>query len=277
MSALRAQTDQTAKARVYVCPPCGLPCDKLEFDEPGACPTCGMILVEKSVVYGGPGQQLTVERLMAAFRVPGLSVAVIDNFKIVSAQTYGVTEAGGTTPVTPHTMFQAGSVSKPVAAVGALRLVQEGKLSLDEDVNRKLKGWRVPENEFTREQKVTLRRILSHSAGLTVHFFPGYAVGEPVPTLPQILDGVKPANSPPVRVDFVPGTRWRYSGGAQLIEQQMMIDVTGEPFQQAQQQLEKLGFQVKGQQYFFGQKVYGTSPSGSAAAGSTITVNYGGF
>jgi CubicO group peptidase (beta-lactamase class C family) len=230
VTALGAAASQNTTAKVYVCPPCGLPCDKLEFDNPGTCPTCGMILAEKSVVYGGPGQQLTIERLMAAFKVPGLSVAVIDNFKIIDTRTFGVTEAGGATPVTPRTMFQAGSVSKPVAAVGALQLVEEGKLSLDEDVNRKLKSWHVPENEFTSEQKVTLRRILSHSAGLTVHFFPGYAVGEPTPTLTQILDGQPPANSAPVRVDFVPGTRWRYSGGAQLIEQQMMIDATGEPF-----------------------------------------------
>lgn len=146
---------------------------------------------------------------MEAYKVPGLSVAVIEDYKIVSVKTYGVTEAGGTTPVTPRALFQAGSVSKPVAAMGALSLVERGKLSLDEDVNRKLQSWKVPESEFTSEQKVTLRRILSHSAGLTVHFFPGYAVGEPLPTLPQILDGQPPANTAPVRVDFVPGTRWR--------------------------------------------------------------------
>src|SRR6201987_4852087 len=94
-----------------------------------------------------------------------------------------------------------------------LALVQEGKLSLDEDVNQKLKSWKVPENEFTREQKVTLRRLMSHSAGLTVHGFPGYAVDEPIPTLTQIFNGEKPANTAPIRVDFVPGTKDRYSGG----------------------------------------------------------------
>src|SRR5207344_1911311 len=93
-----------------------------------------------------------------------------------------------------------------------------------------LKSWKVPENQFTREQKVTLRRILSHTAGLNVPWFPGYAVGEPLPTLTQILAGEKPANTPPVQVDFVPGTKWRYSGGGVLIEQQLMIDVSGKRF-----------------------------------------------
>src|SRR5262249_15680214 len=108
--------------------------------------------------------------------------------------------------------------------------VEQGKLSLDEDVNKKLKTWKVPENEFTKEQKVTLRRLMSHSAGLTVHGFPGYAVSEKVPTLVQIFNGEKPANTAPIRVDFVPGTDERYSGGGITIEQQLMMDVSGKAF-----------------------------------------------
>ncbi len=174
--------------------------------------------------------QLTLRRLMELYRVPGLSIAVIDNFEIVWAKGYGVTEAGTSNPVTPQTMFQAGSVSKPVAATGALSLVEQGKLLLDEDVNQELRTWKVPENDFTMEQKVTLRRILSHTAGFTVHFFPGYTVDTQVPTLVQVLNGEMPANTDPVRVDFVPGTRWRYSGGGLLVAQQLMLDVTGNPF-----------------------------------------------
>ena len=177
-----------------------------------------------------PPLRLTLQKLMELYRIPGLSVAVIDNFEIAWAKGYGVTEARSSKPVTTHTMFQAGSVSKPVAAVGALSLVEEGKLSLDEDVNQKLTTWKVPENEFTKQQKVTLRRILSHTAGLTVHFFPGYAVDAQLPTLVQILDGELPANTSPVRVDLEPGTNWRYSGGGVVIEQQLMMDVTGKPF-----------------------------------------------
>jgi len=179
-----------------------------------------------------PPLQLNLEELMKIYKVPGLSVAVIDNFKIAWAKAYGVTEAGSNTPVTVHTLFQAGSISKPVAATGALYLVEHGKLSLDENVNDKLKTWQVPDNEFTKDQKVTLRRLLSHSAGLTVHGFPGYEVGTPIPTLVQIFNGEKPANTAPIRVVFVPGTKSAYSGGGITIEQQLIIDVTGEPFPQ---------------------------------------------
>src|ERR1700690_3773691 len=95
-----------------------------------------------------PPMQLGVAELMKAYKVPGLSVAVIDNFKIAWTKAYGVTEVGSANPVTVHTLFQAGSISKPVAATGALYLGEHGKLSLDENVNDKLKSWQVPDNEF---------------------------------------------------------------------------------------------------------------------------------
>jgi CubicO group peptidase (beta-lactamase class C family) len=137
---------------------------------------------------------------------PGVSIAVIDQYRIAWAKGYGGTERGSSTPVTPQTLFMAGSIAKTPSAVAALRLVQESKLALDEDVNKKLRSWKVPDNEFTTKEKVTLRRILGHTAGTTVHGFPGYAVGEPRPTLVQVLNGEKPANTPPVRVDVVPGS-----------------------------------------------------------------------
>jgi CubicO group peptidase (beta-lactamase class C family) len=177
-----------------------------------------------------PPLELNLLKLMALYKVPGVSVGVIDNYKIAWAKAYGVTEAGGTTPVTTHTLFQAGSISKPVTAAGALSLVEHGRLSLDEDVNKKLVSWKVPENEFTKDQKVTLRRLMSHSAGLSVHGFPGYAAGQPIPTVVQVLNGEKPANTEPVRVFFVPGTKSVYSGGGITIEQLLMQDVAGKPF-----------------------------------------------
>ena len=190
-----------------------------------------------------PPTPLSVEKLMQLYKCPGLSVAVIDNFQIAWAKGYGVTEARSNTPVTIHTLFQAGSISKPVAATGTLSLVEHGKLSLDENVNQKLKSWQVPDNEFTKDEKVTLRRIMSHSAGLTVHGFPGYEVGKPIPTLVQIFNGEPPANTAPIRVDFVPGTKSRYSGGGVTIEQQLVIDVTGKPFPQFMHEtvLDKVG------------------------------------
>ena len=118
---------------------------------------------------------------MKPYKVPALSVAVIDNFKIDWAKGYGVTDAGGTNPVTTRTLFQAGSISKPVASAAALRLVQEGKLSLDDDVNRRLLSWKVPDSEFTKQQKVTLRRLLSHSSGANIESgFGGYDVDDPL-------------------------------------------------------------------------------------------------
>jgi len=174
--------------------------------------------------------RLNLARLMSVFHVPGLSIAVIDGSQVAWAKGYGVTEAGTTTRVTTHTLFQAGSVSKTVAATGAMALVERGTLALDDDVNAKLTSWKLPENEFTANQKVTLRRILSHTAGVTVHGFDGYSIAGPVPSLRQILDGEKPATNAPIRVDLVPGTKWRYSGGAVEIEQQLMMDATREPF-----------------------------------------------
>ena len=126
-------------------------------------------------------------------------------------------------PVTPGTLFQAASVAKLVVAVAALLYVEEGALDLDSDVNQSLVSWQVPENEYTAQEKVTLRRLLSHSAGVTVEGFRGYAFGEEVPNLEQILNGELPANSPPIRVDLVPGTQYRYSGGGYMIVQQLLF------------------------------------------------------
>jgi CubicO group peptidase (beta-lactamase class C family) len=169
---------------------------------------------------------------MAMRKIPGLSLAIVDKGRIVYAKGYGVTAPGGKVPVSTETLFLAGSISKSVAAVGALKLVEAGTLSLDGNVNDKLTTWKVPDNAFTGTEKVTLRRILSHTTGLTVHGFGGYEVGTPVPTLAQILDGTPPANSPAVRVDTTPGARWRYSGGGYTVMQLMMDDVTGQPFDQ---------------------------------------------
>lgn len=177
-----------------------------------------------------PPLKLSLDQALKAYNVPGISVAVIDNYQIVWAKGFGVIGAGSRAPVKTNTLYQAGSISKPVAATGALALVEAGKLSLDEDVNLKLKSWKVPENEFTKDQKVTLRRLMSHTAGLTVHGFPGYDVDAAMPTLVQILNGEKPANTAPIRVDVVPGTLDRYSGGGVTIEQLLMMDVTGKPF-----------------------------------------------
>ncbi len=181
---------------------------------------------------GRPAPRVGLLERMKRLKVPGASVAVINRSAIEWIRAYGVVEAGTARRVTTETLFQAAAISRPVAAVAALRLVEEGKLSLDEDVNTRLRSWKVPENENLREQKVTLRRILSNSAGLTVSGFRGYAITDPLPTLVQVLDGSPPANSPPVTVELVPGSRWRYSAGGFAVLQQLLVDVTGRPFPQ---------------------------------------------
>lgn len=180
---------------------------------------------------------------MKFYKTPGVSVAVINNGAIEWARGYGVREAGRIDPVNPETLFQAASISKPVTAMATLKLVQEGVLKLDDDVNQKLTSWKVPDNRFTKDRKVTLRNILSHSAGLTVHGFNGYVAGEQIPTLLQILNGVKPANSGVVKVDHQPNQQFKYSGGGYVIIQQLLSDVTGKPFNKFMKEivLDKLG------------------------------------
>ncbi|UCE41889.1 MAG: serine hydrolase [Candidatus Aminicenantes bacterium] len=167
---------------------------------------------------------------MKHHKVPGVSVAVINNFKIEWAKGYGVLDKETNDPVTEMTLFQAASISKPVAAIAALRMVQEGKLSLYEDINNKLVTWKLPSNDFTAKKKVMLKHLLNHSGGITVHGFRGYAVNEEVPTLAQLLDGKSPANSAPIRVDMLPGLRFRYAGGGYCIVQQTMIDIEKRTF-----------------------------------------------
>jgi CubicO group peptidase (beta-lactamase class C family) len=181
-------------------------------------------------IKGRPAVGWTMAQRMALHHVPGASIAIIENGRIVWAGGFGVKETGTTDSVTTSTLFQAQSISKPIAATAALCLADAGQLSLDEPINTYLKSWKVPENRFQLQEKVTLRRILSHSAGLTVGSFGGYRSGDSIPTLLQILNGEKPANSPPIRVDTVPGSISRYSGGGSVVLQQLLMDVTGEPF-----------------------------------------------
>lgn len=161
--------------------------------------------------------------------VPGVSIAVIHRGKIQWAKGYGIRSDDGS-PVTTDTLFQAASISKTVATMTALELVEKGKLSLDAPINTELRSWKLPENEFTAQQPVTLRELLSHTAGTSTIRFGSIPRGAPLPTLKQILDGTPPANSPPVRVVAKPGTQYSYSGGGFEIVQQAIEDTTGEPF-----------------------------------------------
>jgi CubicO group peptidase (beta-lactamase class C family) len=188
-------------------------------------------------IRGAQPEPLAIAARMAYHKVPGVSVAVVHNGRIEWARGYGFADVDSGQRVTTDTVFQAASISKSVAAMVAMRLVEQGRLDLDGDVNGKLKSWKVPDVIFTNKAKVTLRRLLSHNAGLTVHGFPGYAAGDPVPTLVQLLDGAKPANTAAVRVDKVPGSGFRYSGGGYAVMQLLVEDVTGKPFDQVAREL----------------------------------------
>jgi CubicO group peptidase (beta-lactamase class C family) len=180
---------------------------------------------------------MSLEERMAFYNVPGVSIAVIDEYQVEWAKGYGVLQAGQKEPVTPETLLQTGSIAKPVVTVAALNAVERGLVDLDGDVNQSLVSWRIPDNEFTVDEKVTLRRLLSHSAGVAAVGFRGYAQGEEIPTMPQIMNGDPPANSPPVRVEAVPGTQWLYSNGGYMIVQQLLEDVTGRPFSDYMQEV----------------------------------------
>ena len=165
---------------------------------------------------------------MAELGVPGVSVAVLVDGEIAWARGYGLADVESGRPVTPNTLFQAASISKPVAALAALRLVESGRVDLDGDVNAYLTSWRVPDNAFTEQGPVTLRGLLTHRAGLTVWGFPGYGPDEEAPDGPGILDGG--GNTDPVRVYKTPGESWQYSGGGYTVMQQLVADIHGKPF-----------------------------------------------
>src|SRR5277367_4822446 len=186
-------------------------------------------LVGGVVIKGDEHATHTLADRMNELKVPGVSIAVIHQGTIEWARGFGVRSVDGS-PVTADTMFQAGSISKPLAAMAALRLVQQGKLSLDTDLNTYLISWKLPSDPVAAGKPITLRELLTHTAGTTVHGFPGYANNEPVPTLVQVLNGEKPANTPAIRSEAAPGVNWKYSGGGFTIMQQVLIDVTQEPF-----------------------------------------------
>jgi CubicO group peptidase (beta-lactamase class C family) len=169
------------------------------------------------------------EQLRARFGVPGMSWALIDDGEIAHAGAFGVQVASSSRPVTSTTRFQACSISKPVAALAMLRLVDRGLLDLDADINNTLTSWRLPRNSEW-QPVVTLRHLVSHSAGLTTSGYPGYKRSAKIPSAVRILTGQHPVNTFGVRVDTIPGAQFRYSGGGTLAMQQLLEDATHTPF-----------------------------------------------
>ena len=174
---------------------------------------------------------------MKHFNVPAVSMALIDKGEIAWVKSWGIKDADTLALVTPQTLFQAASISKPVSALAALRMVESGDLSLDTPINEYLTRWQLPENELTQQVPVTLTHLLSHTGGLTVHGFRGYAQSDDQPTAIQVLDGDPMAKSEPVVVDTLPGTNFRYSGGGTTVFQVAMEDVSKKGFTQLMDEL----------------------------------------
>jgi CubicO group peptidase (beta-lactamase class C family) len=187
-------------------------------------------LIPGLVIRGEPEPTYTLAERMAHHSVPAVSIAVINNGEIEWARAYGMADVEGQRDAATRTLFQAASISKPVAATAALAFVEEGRLTLDSDVNQYLTSWQIPANEHMHGEAVTLRRIVTHTAGLTVHGFPGYARSADIPMTVGVLDGL--GNTDPIRVDTTPGTINRYSGGGYTVMQLMLSDVAGQPFEQ---------------------------------------------
>lgn len=175
---------------------------------------------------------LTLEAAMQKAGVPGVSIAVIRDFDVHWTRGYGMADVPGGVKATPDTLFQAASISKPVTAMAVLKAVQDGRFTLDEDVNGLLTSWKVPVSEHTAKQPVTLRGLLSHTSGTDDGFgFPGYHPNAPLPTPVQILNGDAPSNVGAVRIARPPLTAMKYSGGGLTLVQLLLTDVLKRPFE----------------------------------------------
>ncbi len=174
-------------------------------------------------------KKATLEERLAFYKISGISIAVINNGEIEWARGFGDKDVSTKEPVTQNTLFQAASISKVLTAIAFMKLKEKNEINLDADVNLYLKSWKVPLNKGW-QPKVTLRQLLSHTAGMTVSGFGGYSIHEARPTTIQILNGVYPANSLPVKVNIFPGTHARYSGGGFIVAQLILEDKFKKPF-----------------------------------------------
>ena len=179
----------------------------------------------------------TIEERMKHYGIPGVSVAVIHNGEIAWTKGYGVVDKESQTPVTTQTLFQAAATSMPVTAYGALRLAEQKKLDLDQNINNYLKSWKVPENEFTKEKKVTIKNLLNHSAGIHPRGTGSYHINDKIPTLVEILNGASPAKNEPLTVNKEPNESVRFAYASYVPIQQMMLDVGEKAFPEIMHEL----------------------------------------
>ena len=165
-----------------------------------------------------------VKRQMQIYQIPAVSIVLIRDYKIGSVLVFGVTDLSSEQSASDTTLFQAGSISKPVTAVAILKAAQDGQFSLDDDISDLLTSWKPPSNPFSKSTEITVKELLSHNAGFNVPGFIGYAKDEKLPTLLDILNGTGTSNSPPIRVIAAPGEKYIYSGGGYSVLQQLSVD-----------------------------------------------------
>jgi len=180
---------------------------------------------------------------MKYYKVPGVSIAVIKDYKIDWAKGYGLADTTQKTPVTIETMFSAGSISKFLMAITALKMVEHGQIELEKPINKYLTSWRIENNDFTIKTPVTLRMLLSHSAGTSQSSYFGFTPTQPFPSIVEILSGAKISETRPVVVNSEPNKEFRYSGGGSMIAQLALMDVSKQSFSTLTQQMlfDKLG------------------------------------
>ena len=171
-----------------------------------------------------------IPKLLNKYGVTGTAVALIHNGKVMWTEGYGFADKEKGIKVTPNTVFQAASISKAVTAWGIMKLVEEGRLDLDTPVENYLTRWHIPPSEYD-ENGVTARRLLSHTAGLSLHGFPGFDPEVSLPTLEESLSG-KNSSGVEVRLIKEPGKEMDYSGGGYTLLSLIVEEVTGELFEE---------------------------------------------
>jgi len=188
------------------------------------------------VIFGDSLPNWNIEKRMEETNIKGLSIAVIRNYQIEWTKGYGWADVEEKRKVNTETRFQAASISKTLNSMGVLKLAEKGKLDPEADINNYLRTWKFPYDSIAKNKKINTLHLLSHTAGLSIHGFPGYERSDTIPLLSQILDGQKPANTKAVRSEFEPGIRLQYSGGGTTITQLMVSDITGRKYAEFMQE-----------------------------------------
>ena len=241
---------------------------KIKAIEKGLLPVIG--------IEGESSPTWSIQERMNHHNVPAVSIAFFDEGKSQWTKTYGYLTSDSLKAVDEQTMFQAASISKPVAGLGAMTLVEDGMLDLDKDVNQYLKDWQIEQGPWNSDEHVDFRNLITHTGGLTVHGFRGYASDEAVPTTIQVLNGDGPANSDPIVLDTFPNALWRYSGGGYTIAQKVMSDITGQEFHKIMEKrvLKALNMQRSTYEQPLPEKYHANAAVGYRSDGSRVKGNW---